>query len=159
MRSILRVLVAVTSILTVLSPAIAGSASSARSGPADLATVEQYLYRTPISSFVAAAPSGDRWFDWSNDGCSAPLVGNTGRSFDFTAACKRHDFGYRNLKLLEQRYGSGRTYWNATNRLRVDRQFLSDMRRHCTGRRWYDEPTCNSWALTFYGVVRVVGGP
>ena len=159
MRSTLRVLVAVTGVLTVLSPAIAGSASSARSGPADLAIVERYLYRTSLGSFITAAPSGDRWFDWSNDGCSAPLVGNTGRSFDFTASCKRHDFGYRNLKLLEHRYGSGRTYWNAGSRLRVDRQFLADMRRHCTSRPWYDEPTCNNWALIFYTAVRVAGGP
>ncbi len=157
MRHHLRVLVAVTSILTVLSPATPGSASQ-HTGPGDLAVVERLLYATTMAEFRTTARTGDPWFDWTSDGCSAPLVGNTGRSFDFTVACQRHDFGYRNLRLLEQRYGGG-TFWNTRARERVDKQFLADMRAHCRGRRWYDGPTCTSWAYTFYGVVRVAGGP
>jgi hypothetical protein len=38
--------------------------------------------------------------DWTTDGCSAPIVGSEGRSFNFRAACDRHDFGYRNFKAL-----------------------------------------------------------
>ena len=98
MRYTLRVLVAVTSVLTVASPASAGSAHSAA---ADRAYVEHLLYATPMSGFIAAVGS-DQWFDWSTDFCSAPLVGNTGRSFNFTNACRRHDFGYRNLHLLDR---------------------------------------------------------
>jgi hypothetical protein len=153
MRHVLRVLVAVTSFLTVASPASAGSVHSAAT---DRVFVEQMLYGTSISGFVTSVGS-DPWFDWSTDYCSAPLVGNTGRSFNFTNSCRRHDFGYRNLQLLERRYGDD--LWNGTSRRRVDQQFLADMKSHCRGRAWYDQPTCFAWAETFYGAVRVAGGP
>jgi hypothetical protein len=152
MRFTLRVLVAVTSVLTVASPASAGSVHSAA---ADQAYVEQMLYSTPMKKFIAAVDS-DKWFDWSTDFCSAPLVGNTGRSFNFTNACRRHDFGYRNLHLLDRRYGPG--HWNSANRRHVDQQFLADMKAHCWSRPWYDEPTCLAWAQAFYTAVRVAGG-
>ena len=152
MRHLPRVLVAVTSVLTVASPAFAGSVHSA---VADTAYVERMMFSTPMSGFLAAVGT-DQWFDWSTDFCSAPLVGNTGRSFNFTNACRRHDFGYRNLHLLDRRYGPG--HWTATSRLRVDRQFLADMRQHCWARAWYDEPTCLAWAEAFYTAVRAAGG-
>jgi phospholipase A2-like protein len=153
MRPVLRVLVAVTSVLTVASPASAGPVHSAAT---DLAAVGQMLYATSMSGFIAAVGS-DPWFDWSTDLCSAPLIGSTGRSFNFTNACRRHDFGYRNLQLLERRYGGD--YWNSTSRHRADQQFLADMRSHCWSRPWYDEPICFAWAETFYAAVRVAGGP
>jgi Prokaryotic phospholipase A2 len=153
MRHVLRVFVAVTSVLTVASPASAGSVHTALS---DLAYVEQMMYATPMNGFITAVGS-DSWFDWRTDFCSAPLVGNTGRTFNFTNSCRRHDFGYRNLQLLDRRYGAG--HWNSANRHRVDRQFLLDMKRHCWSRPWYDEPTCLAWAETFYAVVRIAGGP
>ncbi len=152
MRHVLRVFVAVTTVLTVASPASAGPVHSATN---DRAFVEQMLYATPITGFVASVGS-DTWFDWSTDFCSAPLVGNTGRSFNFTEPCRRHDFGYRNLRLLERRYGMD--YWNGTERRRVDQQFLADMKHHCWSRPWYDEPTCLTWAATFYSAVRLAGG-
>jgi hypothetical protein len=147
------VLVAVTSVLTVASPATAGPVHSAA---ADLAMIERTLYSTPMTEFLASVGT-DPWFDWSTDFCSAPLVGNTGRSFNFTNSCRRHDFGYRNLQLLDRRYATHS--WNAVNRRRVDQQFLADMKRHCRSRPWYDEPTCFAWAATFYAGVRVAGGP
>lgn len=180
MRIVLAVLVAVTSFLTVPSPAHAGHAprptDAGRAGAdpvTDLRRVETLLYRTPLSDFVAAVSGGERWLDVSTDGCSAPLVGNTGRSFDFTAPCRRHDFGYRNLQLLDVRYSCparpagqvcaspGRlgTFWNATSRRRVDVRFLDDMRAHCRSRSRWDRPTCLAWAQTFYAAVRVAGGP
>ena len=136
MRHVLRVFVAVTIVLTVASPASAGSV---RSALADQAYVERMVYSTPMAGFIAAV-GNDSWFDWTTDFCSAPLVGNTGRTFNFTNSCRRHDFGYRNLQLLDQ-------------------QFLLDMKRHCWSRPWYDEPTCLAWAQTFYAVVRIAGGP
>ncbi|MGD9999149.1 MAG: phospholipase A2 [Ilumatobacteraceae bacterium] len=157
MRAVLSVLVAVTSFLTVSSPASAGSAHTATG---DLAYIRRELYSVSITQFTADANStGDRWFDWSTDWCSAPLVGSTGRSFDFRASCRRHDFGYRNLQLLERRYGAAGRYWNGTSRLQVDRQLLEDMKAHCTARPWYEEATCRLWADTFYAAVRVAGGP
>ena len=153
MRHVLGMLVAVTSVLTVASPASAGPVHSAS---ADQAFVERMLYATPITGFIAEAGI-DMWFDWSTDLCSAPLVGSTGRTFNFIDACRRHDFGYRNLQLLDLRYGDG--HWSAASRRRADHLFRNDMRRHCWARPWYDEPTCLVWAQTFYAAVRVAGGP
>ena len=165
MRHLVRVLVAVTSVLTALSltlsPSSAGGGGTAET---DTAYVQQLLYDTSMNDFTAIAAAhtgpdgrpGDTWFEWTNDLCSAPLVGNTGRSFDFTKACRRHDFGYRNTKLLDQRYGG---LWNGESRKRIDQQFLADMKNHCKHRRFIDRPTCYSWAYTFYSAVRVAGGP
>src|SRR5438046_470429 len=127
MRHLVRVLVAVTSVLTVSSAGItAASAATTAAWPtatsavvhsagADFAFVQRMLFATTITAFTADTAghigpdghTGDSWFDWSTDLCSAPLVGNTGRSFNFTEPCRRHDFGYRNEKLLDQRYGHG----------------------------------------------------
>ena len=169
MRHFVRVLVAVTSVLTVFTISNASGPVQAGGGGtavADAAFVRRMLFSTSMSAFTAAAkahagPDGqadDVWFDWTADLCSAPLVGNTGRSFDFTEPCRRHDFGYRNTKLLDQRYGHGK-YWNARARLKIDRQFLEDMKHHCKSRRLIDHPTCDAWAYTFYSAVRVAGGP
>ena len=164
MRFRLAVLVAVTSVLTVVSPVAAGPSTAARpaaahSATSDWAYVQQQLYLVSLRTFVATTATGDRWFDWSNDGCSAPLVGDTGLSFNFRDPCRRHDFGYRNLKLLERRYGQGTTYWNGTNRNRVDQQFLADMKGHCRGRALTLQVQCFSWAQTYYTAVRIAGGP
>lgn len=185
MRRLARVLVAVTSVLTALaiSPLVPGSGLNDRlipdvlaveqviaggggSANADTAFVQRMLFDTPMRSFTRAATShigpdgrsGDGWFDWSTDLCSAPLVGNSGRSFDFTEPCRRHDFGYRNTKLFDQRYGAGRA-WNSAARKQIDRQFLTDMLAHCSARWIIDRPPCMSWAYTYYGAVRVAGGP
>ena len=159
MRFRLALLVAVTSFLTVPSWAHA-LPRPAYSAAEDAAVVDQMMYHTSLSSFVSIATHGpDPQYDWTTDFCSAPLVGNTGRSFNFTSPCRRHDFGYRNLRLLEQRYGSGSTYWNGASRKRVDQQFLADMKGHCAGRSILLRPTCYAWAETFYAAVRLVGGP
>lgn len=166
MRFRFAVLVAVTSLLTVVSPAAAGPASLAvhrvvegHSAVSDWTYVSRLSFSVSLSTFSVSRATGDRWFDWTTDGCSAPLIGDTGRSFNFREACIRHDFGYRNLKLLERRYGTGRTYWNATNRKRVDQQFLADLKLHCRGRALPLRPTCQWWADIFYGAVRIAGGP
>ena len=167
MRLVVRVLVAVTSVLTVVSASIHPSeAGGGGTAGTDAAFVERLMFTTSITDFTSIAAGhtgpdgrqGDTWFDWSNDLCSAPLVGNTGRSFNFSDACRRHDFGYRNTRLLDDRYGRG-VYWNRDARKRIDKQFLADMKRHCAGRRVIDRPTCNAWAYTFYSAVRVAGGP
>ncbi len=154
MRFRFAVLVAVTSLLTVVSPALAGPTATT-----DWAFVSRMAFSVPLSTFSATRATGDPWFDWTTDGCSAPLIGDTGLSFDFRDSCVRHDFGYRNLKLLESRYGNGRTYWNASNRKRVDQQFHKDMKAHCRGRALPLRPSCNRWADIFFRAVRVAGGP
>ena len=162
MRSRLAVLVAVTSVLTVVSPVAAGPATftsrAAHTAQADWAYVQEQLFQVSLQQFVRTAVSGDRWFDWTTDLCSAPLVGSTGLSFDFRNPCRRHDFGYRNLRLLDRRY-PGAHYWSATNRLRVDGVFLADMTEHCRTRSAVLRTQCLSWAHTYYLAVRVAGGP
>lgn len=167
MRGRTAVLVAVTSVLTVLLPSsglllahpAASRPAAGHSAAADWAFVRHELFEVPLRQFVADTARGDRWFDWSTDYCSAPLLGDTGRAYNFRDPCRRHDFGYRNLHLLEHRYGIGHSFWNATNRRRVDRQFLADMTSHCRTRSLLLQPSCFSMAHTYYSAVRLVAGP
>jgi hypothetical protein len=122
----------------------AASASGER-----LAFVEQQI-EAPLDDFLRARAEGDPRFDWSTDGCSAPVVGSRGLTFDFYEACLRHDFGYRNLEAL------GR--FDAARRLRVDERFLDDMRASCARRRpGLVRSRCRDWALLFYVAVRRFG--
>ena len=162
MRFATAVLVAVTSVLTVASPAHADPSvhdPSVHDPAHDWAFIEHELFEVSLERFVADTRRPDRWFDWSNDGCSAPLLGNRGTSYDFLQPCMRHDFGYRNLHRLERRYGTGHTFWNAVNRRRVDQQFLTDMKHHCRTRMLWRQPACFVYAYTYYAAVRAVAGP
>ena len=84
--------------------------------PSAQSVAETLLFRTSISAFVNIAneQNHDVRLDWSSDGCSAPVVHSTGRSFDFTNACRRHDFGYRNMSQVK----NGRL-WSEAMRLRI----------------------------------------
>lgn len=114
------------------------------------------VFATPLSQFITASASWNRdvRLDWSSDGCSAPLVGGTGRSFDFNDACRRHDFGYRNFSRIDDGI-----WWDAPTRRRIDDKFLSDMRMSCAARATRDRLTCRAWALVFYRTVRAYAGP
>jgi hypothetical protein len=159
MRRRIAVLVAVTSVLTAVSPVSAGPSIRGHSALGDWSYVNHEVFEVTLHQFIGDTVTGDRWFDWSTDGCSAPLFGDTGRSFNFREPCRRHDFGYRNLRLLEHRYGLGRDFWNTTNRRHVDQQFLADMKAHCRGRSLLLQPSCMAMAHTYYTAVRVAGGP
>lgn len=168
MALILSLLVAVSSFLT---------APSSNPDPIqDTKRLETLVFALPLNEFVALArqqSESDKWFDWSTDYCSAPFVGNSGRTFDFTESCVRHDFAYRNYKLLDLRYSclhrrsqqicasdSARftRYWNSKTRLRIDQNFRNDMLRHCSSRFILDYVPCKAWASVFYRAVRVAGG-
>lgn len=161
-----------------LAIAVAGLVVSA-SGPAAASTptadrLHTLVFGTTLANFleIARHPSTfDQTFDWSTDFCSAPLVGSTGRSFDFRGPCRRHDFGYRNFKNLDlttachrgsscgtRNQTSGR-WWNSSIRHRIDRQFLADMNDHCASRPGADAWTCRTWAQIYYRTVRIAGGP
>ena len=88
--------------------------------------------------------------DWTTDGCSAPVVGGEGRSFNFTQACVRHDFGYRNLKRLGQ--------FNEAARAQIDEQFQRDLESPCSRQVRTRKVRCILWAETFYVAVRATGG-
>jgi len=124
--------------------------------PSAQSVAETLLFRTTLSAFVASAdlPTHDVRLDWSTDGCSAPIVQSTGRSFDFYNACRRHDFGYRNMS----RFKNGHV-WSETLRLRIDEQLRKDMRSSCTTRDVISRTQCFAWAETFFRTVRRFGTP
>ena len=86
-------------------------------------------------------------FDWSTDHCSVSPEKPLG--FDFTLACWRHDFGYRN-------YRAAGTF--GANRDRVDDTFHADMKRVCAQQRPVFRAACYSVAWTYYQAVHVFGG-
>ena len=118
--------------------------------------VDTLVFRTSLTAFIneSESASHDRRLDWSTDGCSAPVVGGTGRSFDFTEACRRHDFAYRNFARMDD----GR-WWKAPLRSRIDAVFRRDMESHCARRAVTERSTCRAWALVFFRSVRALAGP
>ena len=115
--------------------------------------VERGVFQTELVEFPRFVRDNKRAYrnlDWTTDYCSAPFVGNTGRSFNFKLPCHRHDFAYRNLRLL------GRL--DDATRKRVDDRFLSDMKSTCTPRPVTQRYNCYLWADTFYAAVRVFAG-
>ncbi|WP_250027963.1 phospholipase [Paractinoplanes maris] len=85
-------------------------------------------------------------FDWSTDDCSASPERPLG--FNFTVACRHHDFGYRNYKEL----GTFRA-----NKARVDDTFYADMKRVCARHHIAVRAACYTVAWTYYQAVRVFG--
>ncbi len=124
--------------------------------PSAQTVAENLLFRTSLPVFVAIADTAthDVRLDWSTDGCSAPIVQSTGRSFDFYNACRRHDFGYRNMS----RFKNGRV-WNEALRLRIDGQFRKDARASCTSKLRLTKMQCLAWAETYFRAVRSFGAP
>jgi hypothetical protein len=128
--------------------AVAASAvllSSATAQADDINTViDDYLFSKSLSEFSSIRsdqPYPDQ-LDWSSDACSwspdKPL------GYNFTPACHRHDFGYRNYKR------QGR--FNETTRAAIDSNFKSDMYTLCDG-AW----ACNRAADVYYAAVRQFG--
>jgi hypothetical protein len=124
--------------------------------PSAQTVAETLLFHTSLPAFIAAAdsPMRDVRLDWGTDGCSAPIVQSTGRSFDFYDACRRHDFGYRNMS----RFKNGRV-WTEALRLRIDERFRKDMRSSCSTRDVITRTQCLAWAETFFRTVRRFGAP
>lgn len=89
--------------------------------------------------------------DWATDYCSAPVVGDEGRSFNFRNACMRHDFAYRNYRRLG--------ILDAPMRDAVDGVFHRDLVESCLPKRVALRLRCLAWAEVFYEAVRVAGGP
>ncbi|WP_106176987.1 phospholipase [Prauserella shujinwangii] len=110
----------------------------------EVTITDRYLYEVSLSQFAQLRTTTpyDDVLDWSSDACSwspdKPL------GYDFTRACHRHDFGYRNYK------DQGR--FTEANRKRIDDNFYSDMKTICAG-RWQ----CDSAAWTYYQAVRQFG--
>ena len=140
-------------LISLLVAAASFAAPSPHSAATLSAVVERGAFATELSAFPAYVRENRREYpelDWTTDYCSAPLVGNTGRSFNFRIPCQRHDFAYRNMKLL------GR--FDEVDRRRADEQFRSDMRATCVPRGISQRFNCYAWAETFYAAVRSFGG-
>lgn len=132
----------------VVTPSVVASAT-----PSDHEIVDALLFDIDLASFSRQRIVAKRKYpqlDWSTDGCSAPFVGNTGRSFNFRRACVRHDFGYRNYKRL------GR--FDESTRQSLDDRFHLDMVESCAPRRNTFKFRCLAWAEVFYASVRAMGG-
>lgn len=87
---------------------------------------------------------------WESDGCSAPVLGSG--PFDFSLACYRHDFGWRNLKALDQ---GEVVVWTIENKERVDAGFLWDMRMRCASLSPILRIGCDTTARVYYTAVRL----
>jgi len=87
---------------------------------------------------------------WDSDGCSAPVLGRG--PFDFTLACNRHDFGWRNLKNIDD---EDVPTWQVDNKDRVDAGFLYDMRVRCAAVPVVVRIGCDTTARIYYTAVRL----
>ena len=149
MSTLLNSLVAVTSLLTVHLP----HRITPPTFETPIEAVSYVMFDVDFTTFTREKYSLKRVFpslDWTTDGCSAPVVGNEGRSFNFTQACVRHDFGYRNIKRLGQ--------FTENVRAKIDEQFHRDLETSCATQLRTRKIRCLIWAETFFVAVRATGG-
>ena len=122
--------------------------------PDDKGVVDRAVFELSLRDFVRSRMSLRREYrhlDWTTDYCSAPVVGNEGRSFNFRNACMRHDFAYRNYRRLGA--------LDAPMRDAVDEVFHGDLVSSCLPKRVSLRLRCLAWAEVFFEMVRVAGGP
>lgn len=164
MRRLVACTVAIT--LPVLTPApsvIASSSSRTIQDSHDsqyIDVVDTLVFHTPLQHFRrerSRMKQTHRWLITRTDGCSAPLVGSSGASFNFRLACERHDLAYTNYSAL-QRWGHD-VVWNANLRAAVDDQFQRDLQQSCITRRRTQRLRCDAWVVVFFHAVRVSAGP
>ena len=150
MGIVLSMLVAVTSVLPAQLPLDAPPVPVL----SNVDAVRHIEFDLDITTFARQRFSLRRQYpnlDWSHDGCSAPIVGSEGRSFNFRTACDRHDFGYRNFKALG--------LFDTSTRTLIDEQLHRDMNRACDSQRRTFKVRCIAWSEIFYTMVRAAGGP
>lgn len=126
------------------------AAPAADPPPGDPALLAKWTQPTATSFRDWSAARAHRTaypFIWTTDDCTGGPERPLG--FDFRAACRRHDFGYRNYRAL------GRL---AAVKPRLDRAFHADLRRACAGYRPAVRPVCNGLAWTYYRAARRFGG-
>ncbi|MFF6995668.1 phospholipase [Streptomyces sp. NPDC008313] len=129
-------------------------ATAATAAPADKATVLSGWTQTSAASssaFQAARADQGAWsaygFDWSTDYCTTSPDNPFG--FNFSNACSRHDFGYRN-------YHAAGTF--DANKSRLDDAFYADLKRVCATYSSVKKASCNATAWTYYQAVDKLGG-
>ena len=154
MGIVLSMLVAVTSVLPAQLPPVALTSPQPHSVMSIIDAVRHIEFDLDITSFARQRFSLRRQYptlDWTTDGCSAPIVGSEGRSFNFRTACDRHDFVYRKFKNLG--------LFDTSTRTLIDEQLHRDMNRSCDSQRRTFKVRCIAWSEVFYTMVRAAGGP
>ena len=106
-------------------------------------------FTKPLPPSDPSEPRPD-YLVWDSDGCSAPVLGSG--PFDFTLACSRHDFGWRNLKAV---HDTSSPIWHVDNKDRVDAGFLYDMRARCGAVPAIWRIGCDTTARVYYTAVRL----
>jgi hypothetical protein len=162
MRSTKRAAVAITLLvaLSSLLPPTVRAATPSDGGSIDRSVIDRLVFDTPLNRFRlerSRAKRTHRWLITVTDGCSAPIVGSSGTSFNFRLACERHDLAYANYTLLARRDAG--VEWSAELRARVDDQFQRDLQQQCTTRRHSQRLRCDAWAVVFFHAVRLAAGP
>ncbi len=96
--------------------------------------------------------------DFTTDGCSnwflPDHLNDTGATFDFTAACWHHDFGYRNYSRFNR---AGILPDPDASRKRIDDMFRTDMVTDCGRRPAWMRPTCTARSDLYYLLARGFG--
>ena len=154
MGIVLSMLVAVTSVLPAQLPPIIANITQPQPVLSNVDAVRHIEFDLDIATFTRQRSSLRRLYptlDWTTDGCSAPVVGSEGRSFNFRSACNRHDFGYRNFKNLG--------LFDTSTRTLIDEQLYRDMNTYCDSQRRTLKVRCIAWSEIFYTMVRAAGGP
>ena len=154
MGFVLSMLVAVTSVMPAQLPPVALTSAQLHPVLSNVDAVHHIEFDLDIITFSRQRFSLRRQYptlDWSNDGCSAPIVGSEGRSFNFRTACDRHDFGYRNFKAIG--------LFDTSTRTLIDEQLHRDMNKACDSQRRTFKVRCIAWSEIFYTMVRAAGGP
>ncbi|CAA9958933.1 secretory phospholipase A2 [Pyrenophora teres f. maculata] len=111
---------------------------------------DDYLFNIPLEQFIEYrnAHTGPAELDWTSDSCT--LSPDKPWGFDFTASCRRHDFGYWNY-IKQKRITSA-------NRARVDRNFKQDMYNQCAKEKWLKRQLCKATAKLYYKATNKFGG-
>lgn len=142
--------------MALLASILVAACMSATPPPAAHVVAKKLVFNTSLTTFIkqADAESRDSRLTWTTDGCSVPVLGSTGRTFDFYNACRRHDFAYRNIGKLD-----GGKWWTPEMRAKVDAVFKKDMLLNCKPRKSAARKACTAWAETYYSAVRAYAGP
>jgi hypothetical protein len=139
-------IVALLAVLVTATPADAVTAKEKLAVMARFTQTDAGSYGT----WYAARQNQPAWsgygFDWSTDYCSSSPDQPLG--FDFRMSCARHDWGYRNYKVMLR---------FPPNKPRVDDAFYADLRRRCGTYNAFVRPACYSLAWTYYEAVVAFG--
>jgi hypothetical protein len=134
-------------VLTLASPAHAAVTTEQKlAALSSFTQTDVGSYNNWINARNNQAAWADYAFNWSTDYCSSSPDNPLG--FNFTLACARHDFGYRNYKEMDQ---------FSANKDRLDSAFYADLKRKCATYHWSVRPACYSLAWTYYQAVRAFG--